>query len=85
MVPCTEIVQPFVLVFLGFFGGVGWLVGFFKIGFLCVALAGCPGTHSVGQGGLELNNLSASASRVLGLKACAATTQLRKWNSQENR
>jgi hypothetical protein len=31
---------------------------------------GCPGTHSVNQAGLELRNLPASASRVLGLKAC---------------
>ncbi|GAB1296462.1 Inositol polyphosphate 5-phosphatase K [Apodemus speciosus] len=33
---------------------------------------GCPGTHSVDQAGLELRNSPASASRVLGLKACAA-------------
>jgi hypothetical protein len=33
--------------------------------------SGCPGTHSVDQAGLELRNLPASASRVLGLKACA--------------
>jgi hypothetical protein len=32
---------------------------------------GCPGTHSVDQEGLELRNLPASASQVLGLKACA--------------
>jgi hypothetical protein len=32
---------------------------------------GCPGTHSVDQAGLELRNPPASASRVLGLKACA--------------
>jgi hypothetical protein len=32
--------------------------------------AGCPGTHSVDQAGLELTDLPASASRVLGLKAC---------------
>jgi hypothetical protein len=32
---------------------------------------GCPGTHSVDQAGLELRNLPASASRVLGLKVCA--------------
>jgi hypothetical protein len=32
---------------------------------------GCPGTHFVDQAGLELRNLPASASRVLGLKACA--------------
>jgi hypothetical protein len=31
---------------------------------------GCPGTHFVDQAGLELRNLLASASRVLGLKAC---------------
>jgi hypothetical protein len=30
----------------------------------------CPGTHFVDQAGLELRNPSASASRVLGLKAC---------------
>jgi hypothetical protein len=37
---------------------------------------GCPGTHSVDQAGLELRNLPASASRVLGLKACTTTAQL---------
>jgi hypothetical protein len=31
----------------------------------------CPGTHSVDQAGLELRNLPASASLVLGLKVCA--------------
>ncbi|GAB1288312.1 DNA repair and recombination protein RAD54B [Apodemus speciosus] len=40
-----------------------------QTGFLCVALLGCPGTHSVDQAGLELRNLLASASQVLGLKA----------------
>jgi hypothetical protein len=30
---------------------------------------GCPGTHSVDQAGLELRNLPASASQMLGLKA----------------
>jgi hypothetical protein len=34
---------------------------------------GCPGTHFVDQAGLELRNLPAFASRVLGLKACATT------------
>jgi hypothetical protein len=48
---------------------------FFETGFLCIAPA-CPGTHSVDQAGLELRNLPASASRVLGLKACATTAQL---------
>jgi hypothetical protein len=36
---------------------------------------GCPGTHSVDQAGLELRNLPASASQVLGLKACANTAR----------
>jgi hypothetical protein len=34
--------------------------------------SGCPGTHSVDQAVHELRNPPASASRVLGLKACAA-------------
>ena len=37
---------------------------------------GCPGTHSVDQAVLELRNPPASASRVLGLKACATTARL---------
>jgi hypothetical protein len=65
---------------------------FFFIGLLCFCLfvcfvvvfqdrvslysPGCPGTHSVNQTGLELRNLPASASQVLGLKACATTTWL---------
>jgi hypothetical protein len=44
---------------------------FFQTGSLCSP--GCPGTHSVDQAGLELKNLPASASQVLGLKACATT------------
>jgi hypothetical protein len=36
---------------------------------------GCPRTHSVDQAGLELRNLPASASQVLGLKACTTTAQ----------
>jgi hypothetical protein len=38
---------------------------------------GCPGTHSVDQASLELRNLPASASQVLGLKVCATTAQLK--------
>jgi hypothetical protein len=37
--------------------------------------SGCPETHSVDQAGLELRNLPASASQVLGLKACTITAQ----------
>ena len=45
---------------------------------------GCPGTHVVDQAGLELRNLPASASQVLGLKLCATTpsymfTFLKMW------
>jgi hypothetical protein len=36
---------------------------------------GCPETHSVDQAGLKLRNPSASASQVLGLKACAASAR----------
>ena len=36
---------------------------------------GGPGTHFVDQAGLELRNLTAFAPQVLGLKACANTTQ----------
>jgi hypothetical protein len=39
----------------------------FETGFLCSP--GCPGTHSVDQAGLELRNLPASVSQVLGLKS----------------
>jgi hypothetical protein len=34
---------------------------------------GCPGTHFVDQAGLELRNPPASASPVLGSKACVTT------------
>jgi hypothetical protein len=61
------------------------LLSFFWVGFVCLfcfvllvfrdrvfpCSPGCPGTHFVDQAGLELRNLPASASRVLGLKACA--------------
>jgi hypothetical protein len=36
---------------------------------------GCPETHFVDQAGLELRNPPASASQVLGLKACATTAR----------
>jgi hypothetical protein len=39
---------------------------------------GCPGTHSVDQPGPELRNLPASASQVLGLKACTTTPGFRR-------
>jgi hypothetical protein len=48
---------------------------FFETGFLCIALAVLELTF-VDQAGLELRNPPASASRVLGLKACATTPGL---------
>jgi hypothetical protein len=41
---------------------------------------GCPGTHFVDQSGLELRNPTASASQVLGLKACATTPGFVFWD-----
>ena len=49
---------------------VGWLVWFFRDR-VSLYSSGCPGTHFVDQAGLELGNLPASASGVLGLKVCA--------------
>ncbi|GAB1298937.1 Protein mono-ADP-ribosyltransferase PARP4 [Apodemus speciosus] len=37
--------------------------------------SGCSGSHSVDQAGLELRNPPASASQVLGLKACTTTAR----------
>ena len=36
---------------------------------------GCPGTHSIDQAGLKIRNPPASASQVLGSKACATTAR----------
>jgi hypothetical protein len=40
---------------------------------------GCLGTHFVDQAGLKLRNQPASASQVLGLKACATTARLQRY------
>jgi hypothetical protein len=53
--------------------GVGW--GGFR-GRASLYSPDCPGTHFVDQAGLELRNPPASASQVLGLKACATTARL---------
>jgi hypothetical protein len=55
---------------------VGFFFFFFFLVFrdrVSLCSPGCPGTHSVEQAGLELRNLSASASQVLGLKVCTST------------
>ena len=43
--------------------------GFFETGFVCVALAVLI-LNSADQAGIELRDLPASASQVLGLKVC---------------
>jgi hypothetical protein len=71
-----EMFVPSVVLFLFF--------SFFFFLFVCLFFrdrvslysSGCPGTHFVDQAGLELRNLPASASQVLGLKACATTPGL---------
>jgi hypothetical protein len=59
---------------------VCWFLGFLFFFFfqdrVSLYSPGCPGTHFVDQAGLKLRNPPASASRVLGLKACATTAQL---------
>jgi hypothetical protein len=61
------------LLFLFFFSLLFFFLFFQDRVSLCTP--GCPGTHSVDQADLELRNLPASASQVLGLKACATTAQ----------
>jgi hypothetical protein len=69
--PLLLFVCLFICLFV-WFGLVGWLV--LVLVFrdrVSLYSPGCPGTHSVDQAGLKLRNLPASASQVLGLKACA--------------
>jgi hypothetical protein len=63
---------------------IGGLWGFFFCCCCCLFVfrdrvslynPGCPGTHSADQAGLELRHPPASASQVLGLKACTTTAQ----------
>jgi hypothetical protein len=72
-VPCWQIWSPLTL---GLITALCFLFFcFFKVFRDRVSLysPGCPGTHFVDQAGLKLRNLPASASRVLGLKACTTT------------
>jgi hypothetical protein len=73
------VVKQGVLQFVGF---VGFMLVLFVCLFVCFLVfrdrfslysPGCPGTPFVDQAGLELRNPPASASGVLGLKACATT------------
>jgi hypothetical protein len=56
-----------------FFGGGGWFFCFVFWDRVSLYSPACRGTHFVDQAGFELRNPPASASRVLGLKACATT------------
>jgi hypothetical protein len=53
-------------------GGILFVCLFFRDR-VSVCSPGCPRTHFVDQAVLELRDPLASASRVLGLKACATT------------
>ena len=48
----------------------------YTINRVSLCIPGCPGTHCLDQAGLELRDPPASASQVLGLKACATATWL---------
>jgi hypothetical protein len=61
----------FFVCFVLFFGS--FFVLFFFRDRVSLYSPGCPGTHFVDQAGLELRDPPASASQVLGLKACATT------------
>jgi hypothetical protein len=64
--------------FLSFFFSF-FIFSFLVFGFqdkISLCSPGCPVTYSVDQAGLELRNPPASASRVLGLKACTTTARL---------
>jgi hypothetical protein len=52
---------------------ITWPPPFFFQDRVSLCSLGSPGTHFVDQAALELRNPPASASRVLGLKACATT------------
>jgi hypothetical protein len=71
---------------VGFLGFGGFFLGVVGVrDRVSLYSPGCPGTHSVDQAVLELRNLPASTSQVLGLKACATKAQLQIacWVSNE--
>jgi hypothetical protein len=73
-----KLTLPCLIVFFSFFFFcfVLFLVFCFFRDRVSLCSSGCPGTHSVDQAGLELRNPPASASQVLGLKACATMPSL---------
>jgi hypothetical protein len=61
-----------------------WFVGFILVWFgfqsrVSLCSPDCPGTQSVEWAGLELRDLPASASGVVGIKECATTIRLLGW------
>jgi hypothetical protein len=72
---CVLYRQGFLFFVLGFFFFFFFFL-VFEVGFLCIALAVLELTHFVDQAGLKLRNPPASASKMLGLKACATTPGL---------
>jgi hypothetical protein len=69
----TPILFYFILFyFILFYFILFWLILIFRDR-VSLYSPGCPGTHFVDQAGLKLRNPPASASQVLGLKACATT------------
>jgi hypothetical protein len=62
-----------------FFGGGGVFICFLFFETVSLCSPGCPRTHSVDQAGLKLRNPPASASQVLGLKACVTTARRFWW------
>jgi hypothetical protein len=51
------------------------MIGLFQDS-ISLCSAGCPGTYSVDQAGLEHRDLPASAFPVVGLRVCTATAEL---------
>jgi hypothetical protein len=76
LIPSSLCFSPFVLGSLSFLWVLLFVCFVFFRDRISLCSSGCPGTHFVDQAGLELRNLPASASRVLGLKVCATTTRL---------
>jgi hypothetical protein len=75
MPSCVSEESYSVLIKIKYFNFFFFLVWFFRDR-VSLYSPGCPETHFVDQAGLELRNPPASASQVLGLKACATTARL---------
>jgi hypothetical protein len=72
--PSQPVTWHFFIPFFVFVLGGGVVLFFVFRDRVSLYSPGCPGTHSVDQADLELRNSPASASQVLGLKACTTTS-----------